>query len=210
MTHAKISSRFAFGLGVWLTSNAGLAADAEHGASHAGHHPPALSELNWFGLLGHPDDPALGWLFVTFGVFVFLIVKFARPALRSYLETRAHTVEKAIAEARTAKESAEKRARVAEEKLAALAVDLERMREDFTRQGEAEVARMEAMAHAAAERIHKDTEDTIAAESERAKQSLRAEASKLALVLAEERIKVALLPTDGARLVKSLVDDLAV
>ena len=60
-----------------------------------------------------------------------------------------------------------------------------------------------------AKKIAKDAEDTIGAEMERARETLRAEASRLALQLAEERIKQMLTPADDEKLKKTLIQDLA-
>ena len=60
-----------------------------------------------------------------------------------------------------------------------------------------------------AKKIAKDAEDTIGAEMERARETLRAEASRLALQLAEERIKHMLTAADDEKLKKTLIQDLA-
>ena len=59
------------------------------------------------------------------------------------------------------------RAREAEQKLANLAGEMDKLRADFEVQGRAELVHIEKMAEEAATRIAKDAEDTIAAESAR-------------------------------------------
>lgn len=185
---------------------------AEHGGEHkaSGHHEAHFSDINWFGIgEQHADAPALGLLTITFLIFAGGIVYFVRKPLSIHLATRADTVERAIAEATKAKEDAERRAREAEAKLAALDGEVKKMKADFELQGKAEAERIEKAAADMGARIAKDAEDTIGAETERAREVLRAEASKLALQLAEERIKGLLNASDDDRLKKSLISDLS-
>ncbi len=211
----------------FLTSTAALAQHegghpvaAEHGAEHGehgkvahasggGHHEASLSDINWFGIEGHADSPALGYLTITFLIFAIGLVYLVRKPLSLHLMTRADTVERAIAEATKAREDAERRARDAEAKLAALDGEVKKMKADFESQGKAEADRIERAAGDMSARIAKDAEDTIGAETERAREVLRAEASKLALQLAEERIKTMLNAADDDRLKKSLISDLS-
>lgn len=185
-------------------------AAAAHGEAAAGGHHGAPHVSNWFGIgEQYADTPALAWLTVTFLVFVGLLVWFGRPAIKKHLETRADTVEKAIAEARRAREDAEKRAKDAEAKLAALAGEVEKMKAEFTAQGQLESERINVAAADMAKKIARDAEDTIGAETERAKEALRVEASKLALQLAEERIKQLLTDADDGKLKTSLIQGLS-
>ncbi len=184
-------------------------ADVTHGTGHgAGHHEPHVA--NWWGIgEKYAETPALGWLTITFLIFAGGVVYFVRKPLSSHLVARADTVERAIAEATKAREDAERRARDAEARLAALDGEVKRMKADFTLQGKAEADRIEKTAADMAIKIAKDAEDTIGAETDRARESLRAEASKLALQLAEERIKAMLSAADDERLKKSLISDLS-
>lgn len=182
---------------------------AEHGEAAGGHHgAPHVS--NWWGIgEQYANTPALGWLTITFLIFVGILVFFGRPAIKRHLETRADAVEKAIAEARRAKEDAEKRAKDAEAKLAALSGEVEKMKAEFTAQGKLEAERIATAAADMAKKIARDTEDTIGAETERAKEALRVEASKLAMQLAEERIKQLLTDADDGKLKTSLIQGLS-
>lgn len=182
---------------------------AEHGEAAGGHHgAPHVS--NWWGIgEQYANTPALGWLTLTFLIFVGTLVWLGRPAIKRHLELRADAVEKAIAEARRAKEDAEKRAKDAEAKLAALSGEVEKMKAEFTAQGKLEAERIATAAADMAKKIARDTEDTIGAETERAKEALRVEASKLALQLAEERIKQLLTDADDGKLKTSLIQGLS-
>ena len=179
---------------------------AEHGSS-AGHDEPHVA--NWWHMgPGYAETPALGWLTLTFLIFVGGLVYFAKKPLQIELDNRADAVEKAIAEATRAKDEALARAREAEARLQALDGEVKKMRSDFEAQGRAEADRIAKAAQEMAARIARDAEDTISAETERAREMLRAEASKIALQLAEERIKQALSAADDTRLQRGLIQDL--
>ena len=208
-------------LGACTAPRIARAQDHEAPAAAAGPHdePGAIDEsiahhaaphvANWW-TLGEAvkETPALGFLMITFLVFVAIIVVSARKPLTTYLETRSKDVQKAIDEARAAKEDAERRARAAEARYAALEQETARLKSDFETQGKAELERLVQVGKDAAARIAKDTEDTLAAETERSRSILRREAARLALEIAEQRIQRALTPDDDVRLQKSLVQDL--
>jgi F-type H+-transporting ATPase subunit b len=178
----------------------------EHGeaAGEAHGHAPEIKNL-WNIGPQYAETPALGFLSITFAVFVIGLLVILRPRISILLENRADTVRKAIEEAKRAKEAAEARAREAEQKLASLEDEMKRLKGDFEMQGKAEMERIEKMANEAAARIARDAEDTINAEAARAQLTLRAEAARLALELAEERIKGALKADDEVRLQKALI-----
>lgn len=169
-----------------------------------GHHEPHISNVWGIGAQ-YAETPALGFLTITFLVFVLGLFFILRKPIAVLVENRSDAVRKAIEEAQRAKAAAEARAREAEAKLAALDSEMKKLRADFEVQGKAEMARIEKMAEETAVRIAKDAEDTIAAEADRARQTLRAEAARLALELAEEKIRGALSGDDDARLQKALI-----
>ncbi len=206
-----VDTRFAVVGALLALSTSALAEEgAEAVAEHGGEaHHEAPHVANWWHMgAEYAETPALGYLAITFFVFVGLLVYFGARPLKEHLQTRADTVEKAIAEATKAKEAALARAREAEAKLAALDGEVKKMKADFEAQGKAEADRIEAAAADMAKKIAKDTEDMVTAEMERAREALRAEAAKLALQMAEDRIKKMLTAADDARLRGGLVKDL--
>jgi len=175
----------------------------------AGHHDEPHIANVWGLGEQYASTPALGWLSITFAIFVFGLVRAAKKPLQTHLLTRADTIERAMIEAKKAKEAAERRAKDAEQKLAALEGEVKKMQADFEAQGKAEADRIKSAAEDMAKKIAKDSEDTIAAEVERAREQLRAEASRLALQVAEERIKQMLTPADDEKLKKGLIQELS-
>lgn len=185
-------------------------------AEGGGHHEPHIANV-WGVGPEFSATPAIGLLAITFVIFVVVLafgipklgVPGVVPVLTKYLGTRADAIEQAMAEAKKAKEDAERRAKDAEHKLAALEGEVARMQADFEAQGKLEAERIHKAAGEMATKIAKDAEDTIAAELQRAREQLRAEASALALKLAEERIQKLLTPADDQKLKKSLIAELS-
>jgi F-type H+-transporting ATPase subunit b len=183
------------------------AAHAEpHGAAAGAHHGPAITNL--FGMIGHPEAPALVWLAVTFLIFAAAVFRFAKAPVMNHVVSRSDTVQRALDEAKRAKEAAEARAQAAEARLAALDGEVKRMHGEFEAQGKLEASRIEEAAKLASARIMKDAEDTIVAETQRSMEALRTEAAALALQQAEVRIRAALKSDDDVRLQSSLMQDL--
>lgn len=178
-------------------------------AAEAGGHEPHVA--NWWGLgKEHQEAPALGWMSLTFLTFVGILVAWVRKPLAGFLENRSSEVRRALEEAQQAKAEAEARAAESEERLRKLDEEVAALKDDFRRRGEAELERLEAAAKSTSERIAKDAEDTISAEYEKARESLKAEGARLALELAEERIKGAVGNQDHDRLHQSFIQDLSV
>lgn len=202
-----VAASLLFSVAAYAAGGAPGGAGGAHGGGSGEVHHPHVS--NWWGLgEQYKETPALGFLTITFFVFLTGLILLAKKPINIYLENRADTVKKAIEEARRAKDDAERRAREAEAKLAALDDEVRRLKGDFEAQGKAELERLEKVGREAAARIAKDAEDTIAAETERARQVLRAEAARLALETAEQRIRAAVTPDDDARLRQALVQHL--
>jgi F-type H+-transporting ATPase subunit b len=172
-----------------------------------GHGEPHVA--NWWGIgPEHAEAPALGFVMITFAVFVAGLFFALKNKVAVLLENRADFVKKAIEEAQRARDAAEARAREAEHKLQSLEGEMQRLKGDFEQQGKAELERIEKLAQETAARIARDADDTIAAEVERAQRALRAEAARLALELAEGKIKAALSAGDDARLQQTLIANL--
>jgi F-type H+-transporting ATPase subunit b len=200
-------------IGVTILAGAlpALAEEAEHGGHGAGHgaeHMPHVA--NWWGLGGEwAHAPALGFLSITFLVFVGLLYAALKKPLGGYIEQRSNEVKNALEEAQKAKREAEAKAREYEERLSKLDGELDQLKSDFKTRGEAEMKRLEAAGKAAAERILKDAEDTIAAEFEKAQTALKLEASRLALDLAEDQIRGRIAAADHMRLEQGFIADVA-
>ncbi|MFZ9886085.1 MAG: hypothetical protein ACO3JL_01180 [Myxococcota bacterium] len=179
------------------------------GGGGGGHHEPHVA--NWWGALSEVNAhaPALGWLTITFGLFLAIVYKALRRPLTNYLEARSDEVKNALEEARQARADAEAKARAYEDRLANLGAEIDALKSEFKSRGEAELRRLEQAGQAAAARIAKDAEDTIGAETERAQQALKNEAARLSLQLAADTLKTAIETSDHSRLEQAFLRDMA-
>lgn len=145
--------------------------------------------INWWHLGSeYKDAPALGWLSITFLVFVYCIIKAVKKPLSLYLETRSKDIKRAIEEGQKAKAQAQEQLANYEQKLASLSKEIERMKQQFLEQAEAEKKEKMRLAHEIEQRIVRDTEDTIRANYTRAKNRLAQEMIELALQHAQKHI----------------------
>ena len=178
-------------------------------AGGGGGHHGAPHVANWWTLTGRPDAPALGWLSITFVIFVAGLIVLLRKPINKYLASRSDEVKLALEEAKEAKAKAEARAREYQERVAKLDDEIAALKNDFRTRGENEMKRLEESGEKSAARLLKDAKDTIAAESERAQSALKTEASRLAIELAEKRIQERLKTSDHKHLTTSFLSDLA-
>ena len=189
-------------------ATAALPAMAAGGAEAGDHGAPHVQ--NWWGLGSEwAHAPALGFLMITFVVFVGLLYAAMKKPLGGYIEQRSNDVRNALEEAQKAKAAAEAKAAEYEERLSQLDGEFDKLKSDFRTRGDAEVRRLEAAGQAAAARILKDAEDTISAEFDKAQTALKLEASRLALTVAEEMIRSNIANDDHARLEQGFIADVA-
>ena len=149
------------------------------------------------------------WLSLTFLMFVGVLIYFVKRPLGNYLEHRHTGIKSAIEEARLAKEEAESKKREYEQRLQQLDGEVTKLKAEFEARGRAEMERLEVAGKATAERILKDAESTIAADYARAQDALKAEAARLAVELAEQRITAALTANDEAQLRQGFIAEIA-
>lgn len=165
---------------LWAVLNAYAGVASSHGAEHG---------INWWHLgLEYKDQPALGWLIITFLIFVYGICRAIKKPLSLYLETRSKDIKRQIEEGAQAKKLSEQKLKMYEEKLKTLDSEVEKMKSVFTEQAQAEKKERQRLAKEAELRILKEAEDSIKASFERSKNRLAEEVIKTAVALAEETI----------------------
>jgi F-type H+-transporting ATPase subunit b len=150
----------------------------------------------------------VGWLILDFAIFLYLVVHFGGPWLSKRLASRHDAVRAAMEEAAAAKAQAEEKARVFEERLRNLDTEIQAIRDDFRKGGEAVRESLSESGRLAAERIARDASLTIAAETERARVALKEEAARLALELAEGMVRDRLTDADRARFREEFIREL--
>lgn len=175
-------------------------------ASEAGHEAAHAAEGD------HGDGGAflaLVFSFVNFSIFLFLLKKYAWPAVRDFLATRRSEIADAMAAAEQARAEAEAIRRDYASKEAALEETRRRMLEEIRAGAAADRERLLRDAQAAAERLRADAERQAEYDLARARRELRAEAARLAAELAEQEVRTKLTDADRARLVREFVEGAA-
>ncbi len=149
----------------------------------------ASPEINWWNLGSeYKDAPALGWLAITFFIFVYCIFRAVRTPLSLYLETRSRDIRQQIEEGRLAKIESEKKLLLYDEKLRTLGQEIEKLKQNFAVQAASERKERERSAQEMEARISRDAEDTIRANVERTKNRLAEEAISRAVEMAGQTI----------------------
>jgi F-type H+-transporting ATPase subunit b len=142
---------------------------------------------------------------VLVGGLVFVLYK----PLRRYLEKRSHEVQAMIAEAREARQSAEKKLEEARQRMESLEKEVIKMKEDAEREGLKEKERIRALAQKEAERVRLFAEQEISLFLNAGIQELKEYTAELAASLAETRIKEKITDEDQSALVDKSIEKLA-
>lgn len=198
----------------------GAGDDAHGGAgAHGGGHGERAS-INWFSFdYGHgkrKDGTAykhanapLGFSIMNFAILIFLLVKFTRKPISSYLANRADEIEKALEEAAFLRDAAKAKLAEIDGKLASLDVEVEQIKKDVAKDAELEKGRIIENAEAEAARIVKQAETSMQREIRRAKKSLEAEVVTQSLRVAEEMISKNINNADRKRLNEEFIAQIA-
>ncbi|HXC50742.1 MAG TPA: F0F1 ATP synthase subunit B [Candidatus Limnocylindrales bacterium] len=164
---------------------------------------------------GHEDSSSseawlsLGFSTVNFLIFLFLMYRYAWPALRDFLASRHKEVADAMAAAEQARREADAIRSEYAAKEAALEETRRRMLEEIRQGAVADREKSLRDAEAAAARLRTEAERQAEHDLARARRELRAEAARLAAELAEKEVEARLTDADRARLVKEFVEGVA-
>lgn len=173
----------------------------------------AASEATHGGEGAHGPDQAawlsLGFSFFNFFLFVFLLYRYAWPALRDFLASRHDEVAAAMAAADQARRASEAIRKEFADKEAALEETRRRMIEEIRQGAAADREKALREAEAAATRLRAEAERQAEHDLARARRELRAEAAKLAADLAEKEVVSRITDADRSRLVREFVQEVA-
>ncbi len=154
---------------------------------------------------GHADSGVLlkDFLFrcLNFAVVVGILVYFVTKPIKKGLSGRREGLEKALTDARKAKEAAEAKFAEYDSKLKDATAEIDQIQNEIKREGELERERIVANARAMAEKITQDAEKAAAQEVAKAARELQQEAAALAISLAGEMLKKNFTDADQKRLV---------
>lgn len=154
---------------------------------------------------GHDDGGVLLkdflWRALNFGLMAVLLVFVLRKPIKNGLAGRREGIEKALAEAKQAKEDAEAKFAEYDQKLALATEEIEEISTAIRREGELEQQKIIASAKEMAIKIEKDAESAAALEIAKARTELQREAVQLAVELAEDLLKKNFTKEDDTRLI---------
>jgi F-type H+-transporting ATPase subunit b len=160
---------------------------------------------------GHAEGDSqllvLGLSAINFLLFVFVLRKYALPAVRESLRKRRETIAQALNEAKKAKEEAEALRREYESKLVGLAAEQENLRKQALETAEREKGRILEEARKMVERARVEAQQIAQREVEEARRLLRKEVAEQATRLATELVRSRLTSADQSRFVQGLVQE---
>jgi F-type H+-transporting ATPase subunit b len=129
------------------------------------------------------------WPVVNFSILMFILVFFGRKPMSEYFKGRTEMIERSIREANEAKELAQKTLKEVQDRLKNTESEIEQIIESARRSGEKEKEFIIAEGEKLKEKIIEQAKANIDFELQKAKDTIKTEASLLALELAEKQIK---------------------
>lgn len=174
---------------------AGLALAAERAAEHA---EPGIVNLNITILIQ----------VINFLILIALLSRFLFTPLKKFLAERAEGIEKALAEARLARESAARAQEEYRAQILATQREAAALREQAQREVEAERQRLLKASRDEAQRLLDEAKATIEMETRRARAALREEVVTLSLAAAERLLGRTMTGDDQKRLAEQYVREL--
>ncbi len=142
------------------------------------------------------------WKILNFAILVFILVRFIGKPLRGFLKRRTELIEKTLAEAREAKELAQKALAEVEERLKLKDREVEDIITQSRRSAEIEQERLIQQGEQMREKILEQAKNSIDYELRLAKEAIKTEAVEIALGLAEKKLKERLTKEEQMRLIE--------
>jgi F-type H+-transporting ATPase subunit b len=142
---------------------------------------------------------------INFLIFVYILKRFALPAVKSYLSERRESILKTINEAVEEKTQAEAVVRDYRERLARLTEETQRLKAEFQSEGEGGKRRLLREAEALAAKIQSDAHLLIEQELKVARQQLRSDIARVAHETAQAVLQRHLSAADRKRLAEEFI-----
>ena len=159
----------------------------------------------------HPSPLSMVWKWGNFILLFGGLAYYLRRPLREFLQTRAQGIEEGLASGRRAQEEAAAKMSSIEERLARLDEEIDGLRQQAARESEEERQRIIDSSRAEAERIMAAARREIEGLQRSARMELKVHVARLAVDLAEERLRRDLEPSQDqqiiSRFVRSLEED---
>jgi len=142
------------------------------------------------------------WKIINFGILFFILFKFGKKPIQSFLKQRTELIEKTLKEAKEAKELAQKALQEVEERFRTKDKDIEEILSASKRAGEQERDKLLEEGNKLREKIYEQAKVNINYELKHAKDAIKAEAVEIAMELAEKKLKEKLTKKDQERLLE--------
>jgi len=141
------------------------------------------------------------WKLANFGILMGIFAYAAYKKGGAYFRRRTESILRDLEASARMKREAEERYAEVEKRLAAVGTEIEMLREQAREESAAEGERVRAETRRELEKIRLQAEQDIASASKAAAQELREHAARLAISLAEQKIRAQLTPEADAALV---------
>jgi F-type H+-transporting ATPase subunit b len=166
---------------------------------------PAAAHAAEGGGEDHGSWMLFAFFVINFILFVYVIVRFAGPAIGSYFRSRATEIRGALSRAEKAFAEAQDLANQAAERAAGLEAEVAALIRDIDEETRLRLKRLAELAEATVERLRRDAEMTSAAITEGAERRLRAELAAVSARLARDLIQRSFEASDQNRLLESFM-----
>jgi F-type H+-transporting ATPase subunit b len=170
------------------------AAQAWASATEAEHHAPSINDI-WFPL-------------GNFLIFAFIIVRFAFPLVRDFLQTRREEVLTTLKEASAKKQQAEALVQDYQRRLARLDQEVQSIQTELRVEAEREGTKLLGEAQTLAAKIKDDARFLADQEVRMARQRIREEMASQAVTAARELVQRRLSSADQVRLVDDFIQSI--
>jgi F-type H+-transporting ATPase subunit b len=169
-------------------------AQAWASAAEAEHHAPSIHDI-WFPL-------------ANFLIFAFIIVRYALPLVRNFLQSRHDAVLATVREAAAKKKQAEAIVQDYRDRLARVEQESQTIAASLRAEGEREKAKLLSDAQTLAAKIKEDARFLADQEVRMARQKIREEMASEAETRARELVQRHLVATDQGRLVEDFIQSI--
>jgi F-type H+-transporting ATPase subunit b len=142
---------------------------------------------------------------INFVLFVYVIVRFAGPAIGNYFRSRATEIRGALSRAEKAFAEAQDLANQAAKRAAGLEAEVAALIRDIDDETQIRLKRIAELAEATVQRLRRDAEMTGAAITEAAQRRIRAELAAVSARLARDLIQRSFDASDQNRLLESFM-----
>ena len=162
-------------------------------------------------LPAYASDPSAGglqdfiWPALNLAILIAVLVYFARKPLQAYFEKRRGEIQGELQSAADQLATAESTYAKWQRRMIELEGELDEIRATSWQRAEAERERIIQDARATAERIRRDATAAVELELRRARETLREEATQLAIELAGERLSREVTEVDRDRLIDEFI-----